>query len=236
MAISQKPTASYFRSLSMLALFLSFSFCTLLLTATDGYAATRYVKPQGEAPVRRGQGNEYKILAMVKEGVSVELLEENEGYSRVRLANGIEGWILKRFLSVEPPPIELVAVLRKENEEMKRQEISSTQKIEELSTTLSGARTELDALIAERDEIRLDYETLQRDTADVIKIKNDLEQTAQENIQLVEKLAKLEEENSRLKKDKSINWFLAGGGILLAGILLGRMPSPTRKRRSSLLS
>lgn len=222
--------------MSMPALFLCFLLWALLLTAAHGYAATRYVKPQGEAAVRRGQGNEYKILAMVKEGASVELLEENEGYSFVRLANGIEGWILKRFLSVEPPPVALVDALRKENEELKQKEISSAQKIEELSTALSKARTDLDAIVAERDQIRLDFQTLQRDTADVVKIKNDLEQTAQENSQLVEKLTMLEGENGSLKKDRSINWFLAGGGILLAGILLGRMPGPTRKRRSSLLS
>lgn len=236
MTIRQTRTASYFCTMSMPALFLCFSLCALLLAATHGYAATRYVKPQGEAAVRRGQGNEYKIVAMVKEGASVELLEENEGYSFVRLANGIEGWMLKRFLSVEPPPTELAAALRKENEELKQQEISSAKKIEELSTALSRARTDLDALVVERDQIRLDFQTLQSDTADVIKIKNDLEKTAQENSQLVEKLTVLEEENSSLKKDRSINWFLAGGGILLAGILLGRMPGPTRKRRSSLLS
>lgn len=236
MAISKTPTTSYFRAMSILARIICVPLCTLLLTATLGHGATRYVKPQGEAAVRRGQGNEFKIVAMAKEGVSVELLEENEGYSLVRLANGIEGWMLKRFLSVEPPPNELVAALRKKNEDLKQQEIRSAEKIEELSATLSRTKTDLDALVAERDQIRLEYQTLQTDTADVVKIKNDMEQTAHENHTLVEKLTLLEGENGSLKKDNSVNWFLAGGGVLLVGILLGRMPGPTRKRRSSLLS
>lgn len=236
MIIMRRQTGAVLYTLSSLVLFISFLFGAVLFSAEAGKAAVRYVKPRGEAVVRTGQGNEYKIVAMVKDGVSVELLEENDSYSLIKLSNGVEGWILKRFLSVEPPLSDAVAVLRKEKEELQQQEIAATQKVEAMSAMLSRAKTDIDALTAERDKIRVDYQTLQRDTADVVKIKNDLERTAEENGKLVEKLVALEQENAKLKKDKSVNWFLAGAGVLLAGMLLGRMPSPSRKRKSSLLS
>lgn len=234
MAIRRRHASSAFLSMTLLALSLPLS--TVLLTAAEGHAETRYVQPSAEVVVRTGQGNEYKIVSMVKDGASVELLKESDAYSLVRLANGREGWMLKRFLSVEPPLSDVVAALRAEKEELKQREMQAAQKYEEVSATLSRTKTDLDALVAERDKIRADFQTLQRDTADVVKIKTDLQQTAEENYQLMEKLTTLEQENSSLKKNKAINWFLAGAGVLIVGMFLGRMPSPTRKRKSSLLS
>lgn len=236
MTIRRKNVASGFFSMSILAISFILSFNAVLFNAIEGFGATRYVKPRGEALVRRGQGNEYKVISVVKEGDAVELIEEDESYSLIKLSNGIEGWILKRFLSAEPPLTNIVANLSKEKEELQQREIEATQKVEEISAMLSRTKTDLDTLVEERDKILADFQKLQRDTSDVVKIKNNLDQTTEENQKLVERLTVSEQENSALKKDKTINWFLAGVGAILVGILLGRMPSPSRKRKSSLLS
>jgi SH3 domain protein len=57
----------------------------------------------------------------------------------------------------------------------------------------------------------------------------------QENELLVEELTALKAANSGLNSDKSINWFMAGGGVLLVGMFLGRLTSKSRKRKSSLM-
>jgi len=208
----------------------------VLFCANTTLAVMRYVKPRGEALVRTGQGNQYKVLAVVKEGTPVEMMEENDDYALVRLDNGVEGWILRRYLKAEPPLDALVDQLRKDKEALQEKEIESSKKIEEMTTMLDTARTDLDMLVAERDKVVADYQTLQRDTADVMKIRNDMQKTAEENRQLVEKIVVLETENNQMKKDRTVNWFLAGGGVLLFGIVLGKMPSPSRRRKSSLLS
>jgi len=208
----------------------------VLFSVADVVAETRYVKPEGEAMVRRGQGTEFKIVGVVKDGAMVEVIEENRDYSLVRLDNGVEGWILRRYLSAEPPPDTLVENLRREREELQRKESESSRKLEELSEKLATAQTGLEELRAERDRVLAEYEQLQRDTADVVKIRNEMLSTAEENKQLAEKMVVLEKENSELKKNRTINWFLAGGGVLFFGILLGKMPSPSRRRKSSLLS
>ncbi|SHO49576.1 SH3 domain protein [Desulfopila aestuarii DSM 18488] len=208
----------------------------VLFCADNTMAVTRYVKPSGEAVVRTGQGNQYKIVGVVKEGNSVEMVEENEDYALVRLSNGVEGWMLRRFLKNEPPLDALVDQLRKEKEVLQQKETEATLKIEEMTTMLETARTDLDMLVAERDKVVTDFQTLQRDTADVMKIRNDMQKTAEENRQLVEKIVVLEAENNQMKKDRTVNWFLAGGGVLVFGIALGKMPSPSRRRKSSLLS
>ncbi len=172
---------------------------------------------------------------MVKDGDAVELLEEGDDYAKVRLAGGKEGWMLKRFLSVDPPLSTVVESLREENEQLKQQEIEATRKLDEVSTTLAETETKLMASLAERDQVKADYLSLQQDTADVIRIKEEMLQATQQNELLVQEMASIKEENSSLSKDKSINWFLAGGGVLLVGMFIGRLSSKSRKRKSSLM-
>ncbi|MCB2183571.1 MAG: TIGR04211 family SH3 domain-containing protein [Desulfobulbaceae bacterium] len=199
------------------------------------FARTLYVKPSSEVVVRTGQGNDYKIVAMVKDGASVEFIEEGDDYTKIRLANGKEGWLLKRFLSNEPPLGEIVASLRAEKKEMKQRQTELVRKLEEVTSTLSRTEAERDSVLTERDQIRTSFRTLQQDTSDVVKIKNDRLKTAKENELLLQKLAAVEQENKSLQKDDAIKWFLAGGGVLLLGMLLGMMFGKSRKKKSTLL-
>jgi SH3 domain protein len=219
----------------LLALSFSLQFTAVLCSATEVVAASRYVKPSAEVVLRRGEGREYKVIGMVKDGVAVELLETRDSYALVRLANGKEGWMLKRFLSVDPPLSTIVESLRAENDKMKQREAEVTQKFEETSATLIQTETDLKSAILERDQIRTEYQDLERDTADVIQIKDNMLKVTQENELLVEELTALKTANSGLNNDKSINWFMAGGGVLLVGMFIGRLTSKSRKRKSSLM-
>lgn len=207
----------------------------LLFSVTRSLADTRYVKPSAEVVLRTGQGTEYKIIGLVKDGDVVDLLEEGDSYALVRLADGKEGWMVKRYLSADPPLSTVVASLRAENERMKKKEAEMSRKLEEISTTLKQTETELSATLTERDQIKTEYQTLQQDTADVIQIKKDMQKATRENESLVREMASLKEENHKLNKDKSVNWFIAGAGVLLAGMFLGRLISKSRRRKSSLI-
>jgi SH3 domain protein len=208
---------------------------TIFFSAKAVNAATRYVMPSAEVVVRTGQGNEYKIIGMVKDGDVVDLLQESDAYAMVRLPDGREGWMLKRFLSAAPPLSVVVASLRAENEKMKQREMEQTQQVNEISENLKKAEAELVSILTERDRIKTDYQNLRQDTADVILIKEDMLRVTKENELLVQEMAALKEENNKLNKDRSINWFLAGGGVLLVGMFIGRLSSASRKRKSSLL-
>jgi SH3 domain protein len=207
----------------------------ILFLATTVLAQTRYIKPSSEIVVRRGQGTEFKIIAMVKDGVSVEFLEASKTHARIRLANGKEGWILKRFLSNEPPLDAIVASLRTENEIVVQKEIDTTLKFDAMSATLTQTEQELDATLRERDQLKADYLQLQEDTADTILMKTDLEKSIKNNEILSQKLAALQLENSSLEDDNSFKWFLAGGGVLVFGMLIGSISTKSSRRKPSLL-
>lgn len=212
-----------------------FSVIPILLPCASFSAETLYVKPSAEIPVRRGQGTSYKIVSIVKNGDSVELLGEENSYARVRLKNNKEGWIVRRFLSKEPPLENVVEALKEENNSIKEQAEYTAQNLVEVSTALQQTKEQLKTLTAENDQLKSDYKELQADTADVVEIKKSQQAATEANKELQEQLANLVEENEELKSNETKQWFLMGGGVLLLGILLGKLPGPSRKRKPSLL-
>lgn len=165
----------------------------------------------------------------------VEFVAEENSYAKVRLKNGVEGWLPKRFLDTEPPMTLLVESLRQENIDIGERAARSAEELGKLSTSLQEAKTELAGLLSERDEINDKYQALLSDTANVMEIKRAQQSASKENLELVEKLALIEQENGDLKKDKTLHWFLAGAGVFLVGIFFGKLPKPTRRRKSSLI-
>lgn len=233
MIIRRIITASVTIFLLSASLFISLS--TVIFSATEVVAESRYVIPSAEVVLRSGAGREYKVISVVKDGDSVDFLKADGPYALVRLANGKEGWMLHRYLSTDPPLAEVVASLRAENEQLKQKELELTQKLNELSANLSKSETELNSIVSQKKQISENYNILQQDTADVIKIKEGRLQAVQQNEILTEEIAALQVENDRLNKDKSISWFMAGGGVLLAGVFLGRLLNTSRRRKPSLI-
>ena len=222
------------------------SICITVLLPQKLQAETQYVIPSAEIPVRRGQGTEYKIEALVSDGTAVEVLERGDSYSLVRLENEKEGWILTRYLSDDPPLSQKVEDLTAENEALKLQgqqaaqefdtkELQSTQKIEELNRTLEQTQITLETIEAEKNALTATYEKLKRDTANVIEVKENLANSVKENKSIKQQLTRLTRENEELKSDERVNWFLAGGGVLLLGIIIGKITNRQRKRKPSLL-
>ena len=197
-------------------------------------AESWYVKPSSEVPIRSGQGTEYKILAVVPDGLTVEILEEDDTWAKVRTPGGTEGWMLKRYLTSDPPPSIMLESLKKQKAELQKDEGEISSKFNELSSAYSQTEKEYNACLADRDDIRNKYQTLQEDTADVIKIKQNLTDTGIEMNELQQKLAAVEQENQNLKNNSTVKWFLAGGLVLILGWLIGLMTSRSRKRKSSL--
>ena len=208
---------------------------TMLMTTYAVSAELRFVRPSVEVPVRRGQGIDYKIVRLVKDGDQVELLEEEDAWARIRLKGGTEGWMPKRFLSSEAPPVKLVQMLRTENEQLKQQNTDLNQELTGLKDLQANTGGELSACIAQRDSIAAQYKILQDDTADVVAIKDKMTAAEQEIEKVRTTLAAVQQQNNELKRKTAVTWFLAGGGVLLFGWIIGVFSGRSRKKRSSLL-
>lgn len=217
----------------LLPILLASGFSLITISAS---AKTLYVQPTSEVPLRRGQGTDYKIMAIVSNGTPVFYMEEKEGWAKVRLKSGKEGWILKRYLSDSPPLTTQIAALKEEKQQLVTEVEDLQRKLGEVSEAHNRAAEELSTCIGERTDLRDKYQTLEQDTADVVQTKNALLNAENEIEALKTSYEEIKIANSVLKKNESIKWFLAGTGVLLAGWVLGRFSQRSKKRKPSLLS
>jgi SH3 domain protein len=171
----------------------------------------------------------------VKSGDQVELLEEGDSWARVRLKNGIEGWMPKRFLAGDAPPFKRVQMLQAENERIQQQNRELNKELTELRELHLSSDSELSTCIARRDTIQADYQRLRTDTADVIAIQEEMAATKKEIESVRAVFAEVEQQNKELKRKTAVTWFLAGGGMILIGWIIGLITCRSRKRRQSLL-
>jgi len=207
-----------------------------LLQTQEALAAQWYVKPSAEVPLRRGQGTEYRIVAIIGNGTMVTVLEDDANWSKVRIQNGKEGWLLKRYLSTEKPLSDQVAELTKNKAELQEQLTTDKNRLNALLLQHKTTEQELNNCITQRDTIQSNYQTLQQETADVVHTKKKLIATEQQLVTIKEQLRDIQLENTDLKKSSALIWFVIGAGVLLLGWSIGLLSGKrSNRRRSSLL-
>lgn len=200
-------------------------------------AATRYVSDDLTVNLRRGQGNEFKILKMLKIGTPLEILSEDSQWTEVREPGGTVGFVPSQYLTADIP-LELVAKrLEMENARLAdelKQIKESYKDVDNLVTRFKAQISELETgrSTAEKGlaEFQGKYETLRQEASNVVKLQEERDQLALANQQLTTELTTLRSERDAVLRTGMIKWFLAGGGVLLCGWLLGRLTRKKTKR------
>ncbi|NDY41922.1 TIGR04211 family SH3 domain-containing protein [Dissulfurirhabdus thermomarina] len=201
---------------------------------TEANATTRhYVAPAIEVPLRTGQDTTYRIIALVPNGTPVEVLEEGDKWVRVRLPSGKEGWMPSRFVTTERPLRDVLTEVERERDRLGRRLKEERTLNAALKEELAKARKALAEAEKARDQAQKAYKTLAEDAKDVVALKNAYDESQSEVQKLRQRVAILEQKNQQLERDRFVSYFLAGGGVLLVGWLLGALGG-RRKRRSRL--
>ncbi len=197
-----------------------FIILVFLITALTSLAAsaakTMYVSDELFINMRSGKGNGFKIIKIIKSGTPLTVLEKDSGYTRALTPQGVEGWVLSRFLSKTPAAKNLVAKAQKDVAEMK-------QKYEVMKSELENLKQERDSLSRSEKDLLANKELTR-----LRKIAARPMQLEEENNQLRNELVKIEAENHLLKQEYQTledntdqEWFITGAGVLFGGMLLG---------------
>lgn len=185
--------------------------------------------------VRTGPGIDRRIIAMPKTGNRVEVLEELEsGWSRVRLSDEKEGWMLSRYLSPGPPSREVIAKLKSENEIFRQQ----AKTLIEENTRFKREQNDLQKALSKQTNtaktLKRSYETLKSESSEFLSLKASYDKASRDLAARSDRLAELEEKLGALQDAQTLRWFVVGAGVLLAGFIVGFIVRRPR-RRSSLL-
>ncbi len=106
--------------------------------------------------LRTGAGTQYRIIGNLTTGDVATILTRGEGWTKVRTADGKEGWVSAGFLQVSPPARVELERLGRETEELRRQ-------VAELSEKTTELRTAKDELEGDDEEQRLEIDRLTRE-------------------------------------------------------------------------
>ena len=206
----------------------------LILVSASAQAETMYVGEIIEITLRTGPGIDHKVIAMVRSGQTLSVLEPGPEWTKIRLPSEKEGYVLSRFLTNKKPNELLLSELKKkyraleEKVESLRDENNRQNEENKNLNAEFGRKEKLLARITDA------YETLRKESAEFINLKTNYKRLTTE---LNEQTGRAEEFGAaltKLQKRQIFRWVLTGAGILLVGFLIG-MSSRRQRRRSSLL-
>lgn len=206
----------------------------LALSAASASAETVYVDDVLYAPIRSGEGTQYRILhSGVRSGTALELIERSEsGYSRVRTPDGIEGWMVSRYLTDTPIARQRLEIANRQLSQAKEtvSELrSQVAEITEERDTLRNSEANLEARAGRLSQELIEIKTV---AADALNLKRRNEELNNENQRLRNDLEVLTAEKERLEANKESDFMLIGAGLVLLGIILALIVpalKPTRK-------
>ncbi len=231
----------YYSMISILALLLSF----ILVNHT--LAETRYVGDQLIITLRQGKSTKHKILKTLKTGTPLEILEEDDSYYKVRTSDGIEGYVLRQYISSTPPKTQRIEELEMLNNSLQKKinrlkesnsnletQLKSTQdkynrEFSAITSKSANIEQSLEQALNNERTMAEKYDALLAQAENVVEIAAERDKLLKKNKKLEAEVSALLKKTDKLADSRMIKWFLAGGGVLFFGWIIGKI---SRKKRS----
>lgn len=204
-----------------------------LLAAFGVDAATVYVSDQLTVPLRRGPSNEYKIInAGLPSGTQLEVLQTNEeaGFTQVRTPNGTEGWMPSQYLVSEPAARDRLAAATKRVDALETELKTLRSTMQEQRSARNEAEGRSTDLSKQTEKLQNELNELRRVSANAISNFEENKQLKTENQSLQSQVTQLSARVRELERNTMLRWLLAGGGLVLAGFVLGAWIKSRPKR------
>lgn len=206
----------------------------LLFFSTAFSAETRYVNDKMKITMRTAPGVDRKIISLLSIGQKVELIETGDEWTRIRLANAKEGWVLSRFLTDKVPSKIELEKLKSEHKALVAQVSSLLEENKVLKTENNSFRTELTSNKNRLQNLDKAYNALKTESADFLDLQSKYKKTAVKLAEQTKKADQYEEDLTKILWNQNIKWFLSGAGVLILGFIIG-FSTKRQRRHSSLL-
>ncbi len=207
----------------------------LVLVAAMATGQTLYVSDQLVITVRTGPSTENSIIGNLVSGDPVEVLETgaDSGYTLVRTESGTEGWVLRRYLAELPVAQDRLIIAEQDLAEAEVRIAILEGTVEELREGLEVTTRRLNEAETANSTLTIDLADIREASENVLSVRDQNESLRRRVNERDQEVELLTIENSRLSSRSTRDWFVAGAGVLLAGILVGLIvPSLRRRKRS----
>jgi len=203
--------------------------CWILLLAATSWAENVYVSENIRLTVRKEPGNDKKIVSILASGDQVNVLQYGDEWSKIRLSDDKEGWVLSRFLSTQMPSSVALKALEKKYADLVAQSGAPQEDVRRLKEENEKLAADQQNCNKQLQSLNDSYQELKNDSQEVVKLRADYEGALAKVSEQGKKIELLEAAVGKATFDQNFKWFLAGAGVLLAGFLIGFI---TRRKQS----
>ena len=202
---------------------------------TSSAETTRYVSDQLEITMRNGQGVKFAIKGVLTSGDPLDLLEaDSSGYSKVRTVEGLEGWVLTRYLMNAPSVRNLVAVSNQKVANLELELAKTKEELQNVSTKVTTSDSQNMTLKEKSQRLKKELDSIKITASGSIALDNENFQLKEQIQQNDNQMQALILENAAMRNSDRQSWFLIGVAVLLGGIILGLiLPRFRFQRRNS---
>ena len=202
---------------------------SLVTQAQEASDQTRYIIDKLYVSLRENADENSTVVASnLASGTQLALVEENKasGYSLVKMPNGTQGWLKTRYLQKTATASLRVASLEKQLAEALTKDKGDMQK------ELQAARDQLQAANDRAAKMEKELTEIKYASANIVKISAQNQELIQKNQLLQSKIDSLEAVSDQFQSNESMTFFIYGGLLVLATLILNAVIDGIKRKRS----
>jgi len=199
------------------------AFFILILTFGSAQAETVYVADDQNLSLRDSANINAKVLKSLPTGTPLTLIDkQTKGeFIHVRLIDGTEGYLKSRYTKKQPPALDPKDTASKTIAQLQSDNAALRTELNALKESLTPGSSLEKSLATERDQLARELNELKKTAASSFQLKNERDELQERVVNVERDLQQFKLENQVLKDAASQDWFLYGGILSLAGVLLG---------------
>ncbi|MCH9671932.1 MAG: TIGR04211 family SH3 domain-containing protein [Gammaproteobacteria bacterium] len=201
------------------------------LPAISSAQGAKYVTDALKLEARSGPSTEHRVVRMLDTGHRLEVKEERDGWSRVLLEGGAEVWMLSRYLQDTPVARTLVEEAIARQKQAVGDSATMKSELETLRATATALEESRDEFSQKSRTLAAELASIKKAAAEAIAIQEENERLSERTRTLETNLASAERESGMLRAGRERDWFIAGAGVLVFGMLLGLVIPKIRWQR-----
>jgi SH3 domain protein len=212
------------------------SFFILIVTFGSARAETVYVTANLNLTLKSQESMRSTVLQALPIGTPLTVIKENKksGFTKVRLDNGMEGYIETRHTTKQPPILNQKETSSKIIESLQAENAALKAELATVKSSIKPGTSLEQSLANERNQLSRELAELKKTAASSIQLKNERDELQERVVSVERDLQQFKLENRALKDTTNQDWFLYGGVLALIGVLIGFiLPKLGWRRKSS---
>ncbi|MFI8621476.1 TIGR04211 family SH3 domain-containing protein [Marinomonas sp. NPDC078689] len=205
-----------------------------LLLSGVAQATTTYVSDIQFVAIREGQNNNTRAVERgIKSGTPLEVLEQENGYTKVKTPSGNEGWIADYFLSDDAVTRDQVISLQSKLSALSESKQKVNSELQDSKKEITDLNNKVTSLESDKTQL---IKQIQQNKALAEKAQSIVSQNNDVSYQLEslkKQLATAEQAADQQQSTTQQKWFAIGAGTLLGGLIIGLLIPLSRKKKSS---